>query len=61
MDYNLCILFYSIDTVKSLLNEIIELLKLLDFENKINTRIQLKDLLIKVVMLTNKLDKYKLE
>lgn len=38
--------------------EIIEKLKVLDYENKINVRLQLKDLIIKVVMLTNELDKY---
>ncbi|VVC33200.1 Hypothetical protein CINCED_3A015181 [Cinara cedri] len=51
----------DLNTVRSLLNEIIEPLKLLDYENKINARIQLKDLLIKVVMLTNELDNYKLK
>lgn len=44
-----------------LLNEIIEPLKHLDFENKANIRIQLKDLLIKVTMLTKELDEYKLK
>jgi len=53
--------FYFIDAVKILLNEIIEPLKLLDYENKINVRIQLKDSLIKVAMLTKELDTLKLK
>jgi len=53
--------FYFIDAVKILLNEIIEPLKLLDYENKINVRIQLKDSLIKVAMLTKELDALKLK
>jgi len=52
---------HVIDAVKILLNEIIEPLKLLDYENKINTRIQLKDSLIKVAMLTKELDILKLK
>ncbi|VVC40380.1 Hypothetical protein CINCED_3A015347 [Cinara cedri] len=51
----------DLNTVKTLLSEIIEPLKLLDYENKISARIQLKDLLIKLVMLTNELDKYKVK
>lgn len=54
-------IFYFIDAVKILLNEIIEPLKLLDYENKINVRIQLKDSLIKVAMLTKELDTLKLK
>lgn len=55
------IYFYFIDAVKILLNEIIEPLKLLDYEDKINVRIQLKDSLIKVAMLTKELDTLKLK
>lgn len=55
------IYFYFIDAVKNLLNEIIEPLKLLDYEDKINVRIQLKDSLIKVAMLTKELDTLKLK
>lgn len=51
----------DLNTVKILLNEIIEPLKLLDYENKINVRIQLKDSLIKVAMLTKELDTLKLK
>jgi len=51
--------FYFLEAVKVLLNEIIESLKLLDYENKINVRIQLKDSLIKVAMLTKELDALK--
>ncbi|XP_022183186.1 uncharacterized protein LOC111042798 isoform X2 [Myzus persicae] len=51
----------DLNAVKMLLNEIIEPLKLLDYENKINVRIQLKDSLIKVAMLTKELDTLKLK
>ncbi|XP_001948663.1 uncharacterized protein LOC100168128 [Acyrthosiphon pisum] len=51
----------DLNAVKILLNEIIEPLKLLDYENKINVRIQLKDSLIKVAMLTKELDTLKLK
>lgn len=51
--------FYVIEAVKILLNEIIESLRQLDYENKINVRIQLKDALIKVAMLTKELDTLK--
>lgn len=53
--------FYFIDAVKTLLIEIIEPLKLLDYENKANTRIQLKEMLIKISKLTKELDEYKLQ
>ncbi|XP_025194002.1 uncharacterized protein LOC112593701 [Melanaphis sacchari] len=51
----------DLNAVKILLNEIIESLKLLDYENKINARIQLKDSLVKVATLTKELDKLKLK
>ncbi|CAI6350500.1 unnamed protein product [Macrosiphum euphorbiae] len=51
----------DLNAVKILLNEIIEPLKLLDYENKIYVRIQLKDSLIKVAMLTKELDTLKLK
>lgn len=51
----------DLNAIKILLNEIIEPLKLLDYENKINARIQLKDSLIKVAMLTKELDTLKLK
>lgn len=57
----LCTYTFFTDTVKILLDEIIEPLKLIDYENKAETRIQLKDLLLKVAMLTKELDKYKLQ
>lgn len=47
--------------MKVLLNEIIEPLKLIDYENKTYTRILLKDLLIKMAMLTKELDDYSLK
>lgn len=56
----MCI-FFSIDAVNILLNEIIEPLKLLDYKNKISARIQLKDVLIKVAILNKELDTYKLK
>lgn len=43
------------------MEEIIEPLKLIDYENKTKTRIILKDLLIKMTMLTKELDNYKLK
>lgn len=47
------------DSVKILLREIIEPLKSINYENKINVRVRLKDLLVKIAMLTKELDKYK--
>lgn len=49
----------DLNSVRILLREIIEPLKMIDYENKINVRVQLKDLLIKVAMLTKGLDEYK--
>lgn len=54
-------LYIFTDKIKILLDEIIEPLKLIDYENKAETRIQLKDLLLKVALLTKELDKYKLQ
>lgn len=56
-----CTYTFFTDAVKNLLNEIIEPLKQIDYENKAETRVQLKDLLLKVAMLTKELDKYKLQ
>lgn len=53
--------FHFAGAVKVLLNEILEPLKLIDYENKTNTRILLKDLLIKMTMLTKELDNYKMK
>jgi hypothetical protein len=53
--------FHFADTVKVLMEEIIEPLKLIDYENKTKTRIILKDLLINMTMLTKELDNYKLK
>lgn len=47
------------DSIQILLNEIIDPLKQLDYENKTKARVQLKELLIKVATLTKELDKYK--
>jgi len=51
--------FIFTDSVRTLLCEIIEPLKLIDYKNKINIREQLKNSLIKMAMLTKELDKYK--
>ncbi|XP_025422787.1 putative uncharacterized protein DDB_G0282133 isoform X1 [Sipha flava] len=51
----------DLNTVKVLMEEIIEPLKLIDYENKTKTRIILKDLLINMTMLTKELDNYKLK
>lgn len=56
-----CTCTFFTDSVKILLDEIIEPLKLIDYKNEAETRIQLKDLLLKVAMLTKELDKYKLQ
>lgn len=57
----LCTYTFFTDAVKILLDEIIEPLKLIDYKNKAETRILLKDLLLKVAMLIKELDKYKLQ
>lgn len=52
---------HFIGAVKNLLNDIIEPIKCLNYDNKIHVRNQLKDVLIKLVTLIKELDTCKIK